>query len=131
MTDDPAAHAAELRAQLAYHSQRYYVEDDPEIGDDITYSGTVAAALEGLILGLPGIAVSQQSRAGELDWSATGGYDFSYAAGFVARLVASLEDAPLPPVALQSSSRARDCCETAMPGRPRMSPSSAAATVPE
>ncbi len=35
MTDDPAAHAAELRAQLAYHSQRYYVEDDPEIGDDV------------------------------------------------------------------------------------------------
>ena len=34
------------------------------LGDDITYSGTVAAALEALILGLPGIAVSQQSVAG-------------------------------------------------------------------
>jgi 5'/3'-nucleotidase SurE len=32
------------------------------LGDDITYSGTVAAALEGLVLGVPGIAVSQQSR---------------------------------------------------------------------
>jgi DNA ligase (NAD+) len=31
---DPAARAAELREQLAYHSQRYYVEDDPEIGDE-------------------------------------------------------------------------------------------------
>jgi DNA ligase (NAD+) len=31
---DPADRAAELRTQLAYHSQRYYVEDDPEIGDD-------------------------------------------------------------------------------------------------
>ena len=31
---DPAARAAQLREQLAYHSQRYYVEDDPEIGDD-------------------------------------------------------------------------------------------------
>jgi DNA ligase (NAD+) len=31
---DPAARAAELREQLAYHSRRYYVEDDPEIGDD-------------------------------------------------------------------------------------------------
>src|SRR5918998_3927835 len=30
------------------------------LGDDITYSGTVAAALEGVILGLPAIAVSQQ-----------------------------------------------------------------------
>src|ERR1700727_2207850 len=32
------------------------------LGDDITYSGTVAAALEGIILGLPAIADSQQSR---------------------------------------------------------------------
>ena len=31
---DPAGRAAELRAALAYHSQRYYVEDDPEIGDE-------------------------------------------------------------------------------------------------
>ena len=33
------------------------------LGDDITYSGTVAAALEAIVLGLPGIAVSQQSLA--------------------------------------------------------------------
>jgi 5'-nucleotidase len=33
------------------------------LGDDITYSGTVAAALEAIVLGLPGIAVSQQSTA--------------------------------------------------------------------
>jgi DNA ligase (NAD+) len=31
---DPAGRAAALREQLAYHSQRYYVEDDPEIGDE-------------------------------------------------------------------------------------------------
>ena len=30
-----AARAAELREQLAYHSYRYYVLDDPEIGDDV------------------------------------------------------------------------------------------------
>ena len=54
------------------------------LGDDITYSGTVAAALEGLILGVPGIAVSQQSRDGELDFSVTGNYDFALAADFVA-----------------------------------------------
>ena len=30
----PAARAAELRRLLDYHSQRYYVLDDPEIGDD-------------------------------------------------------------------------------------------------
>ena len=35
------------------------------LGDDITYSGTVAAALEGIVLGIPAIAVSQQAeRAG-------------------------------------------------------------------
>ena len=43
------------------------------LGDDITYSGTVAAALEALVLGLPGIAVSQQSVAGELDFSCRAG----------------------------------------------------------
>src|ERR1700719_1276320 len=31
---DSAGRAAELRRQLDYHSYRYYVLDDPEIGDD-------------------------------------------------------------------------------------------------
>ena len=31
---DPAARAAELRRLLEYHNHRYYVLDDPEIGDD-------------------------------------------------------------------------------------------------
>jgi len=31
---DPGARAAQLRELLAHHSQRYYVEDDPEIGDE-------------------------------------------------------------------------------------------------
>ena len=31
---DVAARAEELRAQLNHHSHRYYVLDDPEIGDD-------------------------------------------------------------------------------------------------
>jgi len=66
------------------------------LGDDITYSGTVAAALEALILGIPGIAVSQQSRARELDFREGLGYDFDFAAGFIARLVDSIDDAPLP-----------------------------------
>ncbi len=46
------------------------------LGDDITYSGTVAAALEGVVLGLPAIAVSQQSRARALDFRYDGGFDF-------------------------------------------------------
>ncbi|MGI8863047.1 MAG: NAD-dependent DNA ligase LigA [Solirubrobacteraceae bacterium] len=31
---DPQARSAELRRQLEYHGHRYYVLDDPEIGDD-------------------------------------------------------------------------------------------------
>ncbi len=66
------------------------------LGDDITYSGTVAAALEAIVLGLPGIAVSQQSSARELDFRVGTGFDFAVAASFTARLVAELENAPLP-----------------------------------
>ena len=66
------------------------------LGDDITYSGTVAAALEAIVLGLPGIAVSQQSTAGELDFRVGSAFDFELAASFTARLVAELEAAPLP-----------------------------------
>jgi 5'-nucleotidase len=32
------------------------------LGDDVTYSGTVSAALEGTIMGIPSIAVSQEVR---------------------------------------------------------------------
>jgi 5'-nucleotidase len=67
------------------------------LGDDITYSGTVAAALEAIVLGLPGIAVSQQSSDRELDFRVGTGFDFEIAASFTARLVAELEAAPLPP----------------------------------
>jgi 5'-nucleotidase len=66
------------------------------LGDDITYSGTVAAALEAIVLGLPGIAVSQQSSAMELDFRAGEGFKFDVAASFTARLVGELENLPLP-----------------------------------
>jgi 5'-nucleotidase len=87
------------------------VESEPELivsginhgsnlGDDITYSGTVAAALEGIVLGIPAIAVSQQARRGEVDFRAGTEWQreqFEQAAGFVARLVEEIEDVPLPP----------------------------------
>jgi len=66
------------------------------LGDDITYSGTVAAALEAIVLGLPGIAVSQQSCARELDFRVGSEFEFETAASFTARLVAELERSPLP-----------------------------------
>jgi 5'/3'-nucleotidase len=70
------------------------------LGDDITYSGTVAAALEGVVLGIPSIAVSQQSGARALDYRFDGGFGFEVAAGFVARLVQRIEDVPLPATTL-------------------------------
>jgi 5'/3'-nucleotidase len=66
------------------------------LGDDITYSGTVAAALEAVVLGLPGIAVSQQSPALELDFRQGAAFSFDAAASFTARLVQELEQVPLP-----------------------------------
>jgi 5'-nucleotidase len=66
------------------------------LGDDVTYSGTVAAALEAIVLGLPGIAVSQQSRARELDFRMGAEFDFAAAADFTARVVGRLAEAPLP-----------------------------------
>jgi 5'-nucleotidase len=66
------------------------------LGDDITYSGTVAAALEGIMLGLPGIAVSQQSTAREMDFRLGAGFDFTQAAEFTAAIVDGIDDVPLP-----------------------------------
>jgi 5'-nucleotidase len=67
------------------------------LGDDITYSGTVAAALEGIVLGLPAIAVSQQSAARELDFRLGTRFDFDVAARFTAGIVAELDEFPLEP----------------------------------
>ena len=69
------------------------------LGDDITYSGTVAAALEGIVLGIPAIAVSQQADHGALDFRAAGAWShdhFASAAAFTARLVEELERVPIP-----------------------------------
>ena len=69
------------------------------LGDDVTYSGTVAAAFEGIVLGLPAIAVSQQADHGTMDFRAGKAWDredFAQAAAFVARLVEELERVPMP-----------------------------------
>jgi 5'-nucleotidase len=67
------------------------------LGDDITYSGTVAAALEGAVLGVPAIAVSQQSTKREMDFRFGKTFEFDTAALFSARLVAGLGDHPISP----------------------------------
>jgi 5'/3'-nucleotidase len=69
------------------------------LGDDITYSGTVAAALEGIVLGIPAIAVSQQADHGSMDFRDGARWqreDFEQAAAFVARMVEELQRMPIP-----------------------------------
>lgn len=59
------------------------VNHGPNMGEDVLYSGTVAAAMEGTILGIPAIAVSYSSRAADRipGWS-------SVLADLIGRLVA-------------------------------------------
>jgi len=66
------------------------------LGDDITYSGTVAAAFEGIVLGVPAIAISQQSGAREMDFRFGRDFDFSVAAALAAELVGRVAEDPLP-----------------------------------
>jgi 5'-nucleotidase len=66
------------------------------LGDDITYSGTVAAALEGIVLGVPAIAISQQSAAREMDFRLGRSFEFGVAASLAAEIVARLATEPLP-----------------------------------
>jgi 5'-nucleotidase len=63
------------------------VNDGPNLGDDVLYSGTVAAAVEGRFLGLPTVAVSLCS-------SGSGGH-FATGAEVARRLVAQLLKQPL------------------------------------
>jgi 5'-nucleotidase len=65
------------------------------LGDDITYSGTVAAALEGIVLGIPAIAVSLQSSGGGMGY-VSGRFDFGVAAPFTAQLVRRLARKRMP-----------------------------------
>ncbi len=58
------------------------------LGDDVTYSGTVSAAMEGTLLGLPAFAVSLLGR---------GDFRFEAAARFARRLAAWVLERGLPP----------------------------------
>ena len=60
------------------------------LGDDVAYSGTVAAALEAALLGLPAAALSQQA-------AVDGSYDASELGRFAVRLVPMLASGALPP----------------------------------
>ena len=65
------------------------------LGDDVTYSGTVAAAMEGIVLGVPAVAASQQPSDGRGDFE-TRSYDFEVGARFLADLVRQVIQDPMP-----------------------------------
>src|SRR3989304_2548276 len=58
------------------------------LGDDVTYSGTVSAAFEGTLLGIPSFAVSQV---------ADSDYKFETAAKFALYLTSLIKEQSLPP----------------------------------
>jgi 5'-nucleotidase len=65
------------------------------LGDDVAYSGTVAAAFEGLLQGLPSIALSQQAVDGN-DWDPGATFEFEALAALAARLVQLVAERGLP-----------------------------------
>ncbi len=64
------------------------INEGANLGDDIIYSGTVAAAMEGRFLGLPAIAVSMLGD--------NGIYHYDTAARLVRQLIMKLNTNPLP-----------------------------------
>ena len=55
------------------------------LGDDVTYSGTVSGALEGALLGIPSVAVSAQNRGNEFDFAPAARAAFTIAEGVLDR----------------------------------------------
>ena len=60
------------------------------LGDDVTYSGTVAGAMEAALLGVPGIAVS-------IERTPAATYDFGPAAGAAAAIADAVLQKGIPP----------------------------------
>jgi 5'-nucleotidase len=67
------------------------INHGPNLADDVTYSGTVAAAMEACLIGVPAIAFSLVAR---------GTFDFGPAARFARSLAAAALANPLPPTLL-------------------------------
>src|SRR5437773_5144267 len=63
------------------------VNHGTNLGDDVTYSGTVSAAMEGTLLGIPSLAISLLGR---------DGFRFEVAAAFARRLTAWVLERGLP-----------------------------------
>lgn len=65
------------------------INHGPNLGWDLTYSGTVSAAMEAAIMGIPAIAISIASHVEKID--------YTFAAKFAAYLGGKMLESPLPP----------------------------------
>jgi 5'-nucleotidase len=68
------------------------INPNPNVGHDVTYSGTVTAAMEAVIWGLPGLAVSLESTENHL-----GEVDYRPAAEIARKVAKSMLENQLPP----------------------------------
>lgn len=64
------------------------VNNGENLGDDVTYSGTISAAMEAALGGIPAIALSQALRGA--------GHEFSATEGWAEKVIRPLLDAQLP-----------------------------------
>ena len=127
----PQRHAVRLRAHRAHRPARapprpgrLGINNGPNMGDDTLYSGTVAAAMEGFLFGIPSIAFSQVKGWAHLD-----------AASRVARSVIErvLAEPPAERLAAQRQHpEPRRCrCAAARGDAPRPPPCERAGDLPE
>lgn len=64
------------------------INHGPNMGDDITYSGTVAGAMEGCILGVPSIAMSINSK---------GDFNFDVIDDYIVDIIEKFQQLSIPP----------------------------------
>ena len=72
------------------------INEGANLGDDTTYSSTAGAAVEGALLGVGSIAVSQQSRDRRFRLVDVTGYDWENSASVAAALAVEAVHTPIP-----------------------------------
>ena len=73
------------------------INEGANLGDDTTYSSTAGAAVEGALLGVGSISISQQSMDGRFRLVDRTGYDWRAAGVVLGELAAAALDSEIPP----------------------------------